>query len=71
MKDTFAFDPGLTGAMKFGRAAFHVGADLFTLFLWEIVAWPTETAWATGKKKMKVDVVYDKQENVKVATFLK
>lgn len=68
--DTFSFDPGLSGGAKFGRAALHVTADLFTIFLWEIVAWPSEKAAANGKKT-KVDVTYDKDDNVKYATYLK
>ncbi len=69
--DTFAFDPGLSGGKKFSRALFHVAADLFTLFLWELVAWPAESAAAAGGNKSKVDVTYNKDDTVKYATFLK
>lgn len=68
--DTFAFDPGMSGGAKFSRAAFHVAADLFTLFLWELVGWPSEKAAASGKMT-KLDVTYDDDENVKYATYLK
>ena len=68
--DTFAFDPGISGGAKFSRAAFHVTADVFTIFLWEIVGWPAEKA-AASAKKTKVDVTYDKDENVKYATYLR
>lgn len=68
--DTFSFDPGISGGAKFGRATFHVVADLFTIFLWELIGWPSEKAAASGKHT-KLDVTYDKDENVKYATYLK
>lgn len=61
--DSFAFDPGVSGAFKFSRAFFHVGADILTLFLWELVGWPSEIAAADNK--MKVDVTYDLEDRVK------
>ncbi|MBI4345805.1 MAG: hypothetical protein HY553_03055 [Elusimicrobia bacterium] len=64
--DSFAFDPGVSGGMKFARGFFHVGADLFTLFLWELVAWPSEIA--AGDSKKKIDVAYDLEDRVKTVT---
>jgi len=61
--DTFAFDKGVSSGEKFGRGFLHVAADVFTLFLWEIVAWPAEKIAAGTNTKM--DVSYDKDENVK------
>ena len=61
--DTFAYDKGVSGGEKFGRGFFHIAADIFTIFLWEIVAWPAEKI-AAGPNT-KVEVSYDKDENVK------
>ena len=71
LTDTFAFDPGIAGGVKFARVVVHVFADLCTLFLWELVAWPAESAAASGGNKSKVDVIYDQNETVKYSTFLK
>lgn len=64
--DSFAFDPGVSGGYKFGRGFFHIGADIITIFLWEIVGWPGEVAASNRKKKM--DVVYDMDDKVKTVT---
>lgn len=66
--DTFAYDKGVSGGEKFGRGFFHIAADLVTLFLWEIVAWPAEKI-AAGPNT-KVEVSYDKAENVKTVRTL-
>lgn len=66
--DTFSFDKGVGGVEKFGRGFFHIAADIFTLCLWEIVAWPAERI-AAGPNT-KVDVSYDKDENVKTVKYL-
>jgi len=68
--DTFAFDPGLHGGIKFIRALLHVVGDISTVFLWEFIGWPAEKAAEAGRKT-KVDVTYDKDENVRDATYLK
>jgi hypothetical protein len=67
-QDTFSFDKGVNGGYKFGRGFFHIAADIFTLFLWEIVAWPAEKI-AAGPNT-KVDVGYDKDEKVKTVKYL-
>ena len=61
--DSFAFDPGVSGGYKFGRAFFHVGADVVTLFLWELIGWPSEIAASNSKKRL--DVTYDIDDKVK------
>jgi len=67
--DTFAFDKGVSGGYKFGRSFFHIAADLFTVFLWEIVAWPGEKI-AAGNNTT-VEVSYDKDEKVRTVNYLK
>lgn len=67
--DTFAFDKGVSGGYKFGRGFFHIAADLFTIFLWEIVGWPAEKI-AAGNNTT-VEVSYDKDEKVKTVNYVK
>lgn len=67
--DTFSFDKGVSGGYKFGRGFFHIVADLFTIFLWELVGWPAEKI-AAGPNTM-VEVGYDKDEKVKTVNYLK
>ena len=67
--DTFAFDKGVSGGYKFGRGFFHIAADLFTIFLWEIVAWPGEKI-AAGNNTT-VEVSYDKDEKIKSVNYVK
>jgi len=66
--DTFAYDKGVSGGEKFGRGFFHIAADIFTIFLWEIVAWPAEKI-AAGPNT-KVEISYDKDENVKTVKII-
>ena len=67
--DTFSFDAGVSGGYKFGRGFFHIAADLFTIFLWELVGWPAEKI-AAGPNTT-VEVGYDKDEKVKTVNYLK
>ncbi len=67
--DTFTFDKGVSGGWKFSRAFFHVGADVVTLFLWEIVGWPAEKI-ASGNNTT-IEVAYDASERVKTAQYIK
>lgn len=66
--DTFAYDKGVSGGEKFGRGFLHLAVDVVTIFLWEIVAWPAEKL-AAGPNT-KVEVTYDKDENVKTIRVL-
>ena len=67
--DTFSFDKGVSGGYKFARGFFHVAADIFTVCLWEIVAWPAEKIAA--KPNTTVEVTYDKDEKVKAVNYIK
>ncbi len=66
--DVFAFDKGVSAGWKAGRAVFHIVADVFTIFLWEIVAWPAESIASGINTKMEVS--YDKNEKVKTVNYL-
>ncbi|MCX5794031.1 MAG: hypothetical protein NTY77_00865 [Elusimicrobia bacterium] len=67
--DTFTFDKGVSGGFMWSRAFFHVVADLFTIFLWEFVAWPSERVAA--RRRTTVEVGYDKDEKVQTANYIK
>ncbi len=41
-EEIFEFYEGSSTGWKVGRGIFHLGADIFTLALWEIVATPSE-----------------------------
>ena len=41
--DVYEFYEGSSG-WKYGRATFNFLADIFTITLWELIAWPAETA---------------------------
>ncbi len=67
--DTFTFDKGVSGGGKFVRGFFHVAADIFTVCLWEIVAWPAEKIAA--KPNTMVEVSYDNDDKVKTVNYIK
>mgnify|MGYP001612834607 CR=1 FL=1 len=67
--DTFSFDKGVHAGYKFGRGLFHIAADLFTVFLWEIVGWPAEKIAAGPNTTIEVN--YDKDERVKTVNYIK
>ena len=60
--DVFSFQDGYKGSSNAGRAIFHVGADIVTGGLWEIVGTPTE-ALLQGQSKV-IKVKYDAEEKV-------
>ncbi len=66
--DVFAFKQGYSKGTKAGRAFFHAAADFFTLGLWEVVGTPIESV-ASGTD-VKVEVVYDENDRVKVVQVL-
>ena len=49
------FYGGSVAGWKFGRAAFHAAADLFTFALWEVVATPTEMAIKGVKRSARAE----------------
>lgn len=66
--DIYQFVQGYTGANKATRATMHVVFDIFTLFLWEIVAWPAEAIF--DGEKMTVKVTYDDQKQIRDVVYL-
>lgn len=67
-KDVFVFKQGYGKGNKAARAFFHATADVFSFGLWEVIGTPAE-AIASGKN-MKVEVIYDKDDNVEQANIL-
>ncbi len=67
--DIFQFKQGYSGGNKAGRALFHGVADVFTFFIWELVAIPGEVVF--NGTDMSVKVVYDDQNKVKDVIYLK
>jgi len=67
--DVFSFQNGYKGSSNAGRALFHVGADIATMGLWEIVGTPTE-ALLQGQSKV-IKVKYDAEEKVHEIFFYK
>lgn len=66
--DIFVFTQGYSTGHKVGRAVFHIVADFFTLFLWEVVGTPAEII-ADGRE-VKVQVFYDANEKIEKAEHL-
>jgi hypothetical protein len=66
--ELYQFRQGYSGGNKASRALFHGVADVFTLFIWELIAMPTE-AIANGND-MTVKVVYDSEDRLKDYVFL-
>ena len=67
--DIFSFKQGYGKGNKVARAFFHGTADLFTLFLWEVIGTPTELI-ANGHD-VKFKVKYDSSDKVKSYEFFK
>jgi hypothetical protein len=67
-EDVFAFDKGVGGGEKFLRAFFHVGADIVTIFIWEIIGWPAEKV--AGGTNTKMQINYDKDDKVKTVAYM-
>ena len=67
--DVYKFVQGYSGGNKVTRATIHIVMDIFTLFIWEILAWPGELIFKGNE--MAVKVVYDQEEHVKDVQYLK
>jgi hypothetical protein len=67
--DLFVFAKALAPGWKISRTFVHVVLDMATIFLWELVAFPIETA-SVGTP-VKMEVVYDQGEQVKSVQYLK
>ena len=66
--DTFTFKQGYSTTTKVLRAMFHIAADVFTLFLWEIIGMPIEMV-ASGTDT-NVQVTYDENDKVQSSFVL-
>jgi hypothetical protein len=67
--EVYKFVQGYSTGVKVGRSIFHAVADVFTLFLWEIVATPIE-GMAEGSQ-MAYEVTFDAEQKVESAKLLK
>lgn len=67
--DIYQFKQGFSGGNKATRAVVHLTIDVFTLFIWELIAWPAEVI--IDGDDMTVKVVYDEAKLVEDFTFLK
>jgi len=61
--EIYEFYGGSAAGWKFGRAAFHAAADLFTFALWEVVATPTEMTIKGEKRTARAE--FDKNDALK------
>jgi len=60
--DTYEFYEGSDTGWKIGRGLFHLGADIVSLALWEIVATPTE--YALKGDKLTALATFDQQDRL-------
>ena len=67
-KDIFVFRQGYGKGNKALRALFHASADVFTLFLWEVIGTPAEII--VSGRNMKMEVFYDENDIVTQANIL-
>ena len=66
--DIYEFYEGSHTGWKVGRGLFHLGADIVSLALWEIVATPME--YGIRGEKLTAKAEFDKQEHLKQWTML-
>jgi hypothetical protein len=60
--EIYQFYEGSSTGWKIGRGLFHLGADIFTLALWEIVAWPSELLLRGDK--ITAQATFDKNDRL-------
>ena len=67
--EIFLFRQGYSSSRKIGKAIFHVIADVFTLFTWELYAIPNEKAFSS--RQIAYQVGYDVNDKVDIVILLK
>ena len=67
--EIFQFKQGYSKSVKTSRALFYGVADLFTLFIWELIGMPAEAIM--NGHEMSVKVTYDVNDMVKDVIYLK
>lgn len=60
--ESYMFEQGYSTPTRAGRAVFHATADVFTFFLWELVAIPTELYF--DGTEVQLEVLYDENDLV-------
>ncbi|TKB74019.1 MAG: hypothetical protein E8D46_09115 [Nitrospira sp.] len=58
--DVYEFYEGSEPGWKYGRATFNLLADIVTICLWELIAWPTEAALRGSK--IQATAPFDKKD---------
>lgn len=66
--EIYQFTQGYSGGVKAARAAWHITADLLTLFIWELIGMPAELI-ANGEK-MSVKITYDQDDRIQDFVYL-
>ncbi|MBI4398161.1 MAG: hypothetical protein HY586_03455 [Candidatus Omnitrophica bacterium] len=66
--DIFIFTQGYSKGTKAARAIFHLAADIFTFFLWELIATPGEIIFDGSERSYKV--TYDQSDCVEKVEVL-
>ena len=66
--EIYEFYAGSETGWKIGRGVFHLGADIVSLGLWEIIATPAEYAIKGDRITAKAE--YDAQENMVAFTLI-
>lgn len=61
--EVYIFNKGVSTGWKVTRGMFHIAADVFTLCLWEFVAWPAESV--ARDKRTTMEIVFNKDEKIK------
>ena len=67
--DIFQFKQGYRKGVKASRALFYGVADVFTLFIWELIGMPAEVIM--NGSDMTIKVIYDDKDTVKDVIYLK
>ena len=67
--EIFSFNRGYSTGTKVFRVFFHAAADVFTLFLWEVIGTPAEAVF-TGAE-IAYEVSYDKDNRIDSLVLLK
>lgn len=60
--ETYAFTQGYSIPARAGRTLFHLGADVFTFALWEIIGTPIELY--NDGTEVSLEVLYDENDRV-------
>lgn len=66
--ETYQFKQGYSKTTKVVRVIFHVVADVFTLFLWELIGMPMEVVF--DGNKVTVEAIYNGEKKLQESIVL-